>query len=409
MPRLSLTAWIVIMTAAGIVFGAVAPEQAVQLSVISSVFIRLIKSIIAPLIFASLVAGIGHSGSAGTMGRIGARSMGWFLFATSLALLVGLVMVNVVRPGDGLTLPTPDTSALALPQTKLTFSETVEKMFPKSVVDAMGTGDVLQIVVFSVLFGVSCVLVGDKAKPVLALADAVMEVMFKYTELVVKLAPIGAGAAIAATVGKNGLGALLGLAKLVGTLYASLVVFVLLVLLPAAFLGGVPIRRFAGAIGKPWLLAFSTASSEAALPQALDRLERFGVPKHIVSFVLPLGYSFNLDGSTLYLALASVFVAQAAGIELDIATQLQMMLTLMLTSKGVAAVPRASLVILTGTLATFGLPMEGIALILGVDAFMDMARTSVNLLGNGLAAALVARWEGVTFSREPFPEDGPTA
>jgi proton glutamate symport protein len=404
MPKLSLTVWILIATAAGIAVGALAPDTAVQLSVVSNVFIRLIKSIIAPLLFASLVAGIGHSGSAGTMGRVGARSMGWFLFATSLALVVGLVMVNVVRPGDGLTLPiaaaTPD-----LPTHKITFAETVEKMFPKSVVDAMGTGDVLQIVLFSVLFGVSCVLVGEKAKPVLALADAVLEVMFKYTELVVKLAPLGAGAAIAATVGKNGLGALVGLLKLVLTLYAALIVFVVCVLVPAAYLGGVPLRRFAQAIGKPWLLAFSTASSEAALPQALDRLERFGVPKYIVSFVLPLGYSFNLDGSTLYLALASVFVSQAAGIELDLITQIQMMLTLMLTSKGVAAVPRASLVILTGTLATFGLPMEGIALILGVDAFMDMARTSVNLLGNGLAAALVARWEGVTFPTDDFPEE----
>ncbi len=403
MKKISLTTWIIIATVAGIAIGALAPSFAVQLSVVSNIFIRLIKSIIAPLIFASLVYGIAKSGNVSTMGRIGAKSMSYFLVATSLALVIGLVMVNVFRPGDGLTLP--GAGAAQLTATKLTFAETMEKMFPKSIIEAMSTGDVLQIVIFSVLFGIACVSVGDKAKPVVGWCEAVMEVMFKYTEYVIYLAPLGAGAAIAVTVGKNGLGSLVGLAKLVGTLYLALIVFVVVVLGAVIVIARIPMRRFVQTAWKPWLLAFSTASSEAALPQALDRMERFGVPKHIVTFVLPLGYSFNLDGSTLYLALASVFVAQAAHIELPVSTQIFMMLTLMLTSKGVAAVPRASLVILTGTIATFGLPMEGVALILGVDAFMDMARTSVNLLGNCLAAAVVARWEGVDLPTGDFEEE----
>jgi proton glutamate symport protein len=265
----------------------------------------------------------------------------------------------------------------------------------------MANGDVLQIVVFSVLFGVACTAIGRKADPVVHWCESVMEVMFKYTEYVVYLAPLGAGAAIAATVGKNGLGSLAGLAKLVGTLYLALIVFVVVVLGAVVLIARIPLRRFIDAAWKPFVLAFSTASSEAALPQALERMERFGVPKHIVTFVLPLGYSFNLDGSTLYLALASVFVAQAAGIELPLTTQVVMMLTLMLTSKGVAAVPRASLVILAGTVSSFNLPMEGVSLILGVDAFMDMARTSVNLLGNCLASAVIARWEGVDLDKVP--------
>ena len=393
MKKISLTGWIIIATALGIVAGAVIPQYASQWGVVASIFIRLIKSIIAPLIFTSLVYGIAKSGNVDTMGRIGAKAMSYFIFATSLALVVGLVMVNTVRPGDNVTLQAGATTTLAA--TKLTFTETVEKMFPKSIIESMANGDVLQIVVFSVLFGVACVGIGKRAEPVVHWCESVMEIMFKYTQYVVYLAPLGAGAAIAVTVGKNGLQSLIGLAKLVGTLYLALIAFVVLVLVPVAIVAKVPLKRFAETVWKPWLLAFSTASSEAALPDALERMEKFGVPKHIVTFVLPLGYSFNLDGSTLYLALASVFVAQAGGIEMTLSQQLFMMLTLMLTSKGVAAVPRASLVILAGTVASFNLPMEGVALILGVDAFMDMARTSVNLLGNCLASAVIARWEGV--------------
>ncbi len=400
MKKISLTTWIILATIAGIVLGAMAPSFAVQLQFISNIFIRLIKSIIAPLIFASLVYGIAKSGSVGTMGRIGAKAMSYFLAATSLALVIGLVMVNLFRPGDGVVVRT-GTGAAPPSVVHLTFADTMEKMFSRSVIESMANGDVLQIVIFSVLFGIACTAVGRKAEPVVHWCESVMEVMFKYTQYVIYLAPAGAFAAMAVTVGKNGLGALAGLAKLVGTLYLALIVFVVVVLGVVVLIARIPVKRFIAAVRQPFVLAFSTASSEAALPQALENMERFGVPKHIVNFVLPLGYSFNLDGSTLYLALASVFVAQAAGIELPIGTQIFMMLTLMLTSKGVAAVPRASLVILTATVSSFNLPMEGVNLILGVDAFMDMARTSVNLLGNCLASAVVARWEGVDLDRAP--------
>lgn len=399
MKRISLTTWIILATLAGIALGALAPSFAVQLQFISNIFIRLIKSIIAPLIFASLVYGIAKSGSVGTMGRIGAKAMSYFIAATSLALVVGLLMVNIFRPGDGVAVKAG--ASVAPPTTHLTFAETMEKMFPRSVIESMAVGDVLQIVVFSVIFGIACTAVGRKAEPVVHWCEAVMEVMFKYTQYVVYLAPLGAGAAMAVTVGRNGLESLAALAKLVGTLYLALVVFVVVVLGAVILIARIPLKRFIAAVRQPFVLAFSTASSEAALPQALENMERFGVPKHIVNFVLPLGYSFNLDGSTLYLALASIFVAQAAGIELPLSTQIFMMLTLMLTSKGVAAVPRASLVILTATVSSFNLPMEGVNLILGVDAFMDMARTSINLLGNCLASAVVARWEGVDLDNPP--------
>jgi proton glutamate symport protein len=398
MKRISLTGWIILATIGGVILGAAAPSFSQNLSVFSNVFLRLIKSIIAPLIFSSLVYGIAKSGSVSAMGRIGAKAMSYFLAATSLALLIGLLAVNIARPGDGITLPAESAPKLSTPPT---LAETIEKMFSRSIIESMANGDVLQIVIFSVLFGVACTAIGTRAKPVVEWCESVMEVMFKYTEYVIYLAPLGAGAAIAVTVGKSGLAALLPLLKLVLTLYAALIVFVVVVLGAVMVLFRIPMRRFVEAVKKPFILAFSTASSEAALPDALENMEKFGVPKHIVTFVLPLGYSFNLDGSTLYLALASVFVAQAAGIDMPLSTQLFMMLTLMLTSKGVAAVPRASLVILTATVASFNLPMEGVTLILGVDAFMDMARTSVNLLGNCIASAVVARWEGVDLSRAP--------
>ncbi len=400
MKRISLTGWIIIATILGIILGVVAPEFSVGLQWISNIFIRLIKSIIAPLIFASLVYGIAKSGNVSTMGRIGAKAMSYFIVATSLALLIGLAMVNIFRPGDGVAVSNTAEVNSSLSTTTLTFAETMEKMFPRSVIESMANGDVLQIVVFSVMFGIACTALGEKASPMVKFCESLMEIMFKYTEYVIYLAPLGAGAAIAVTVGKNGIGSLMGLAKLVGTLYLALIIFIVFVLGAVVLIARIPLKPFIAAVKEPFVLAFSTASSEAALPKALENMERFGVPKHIVNFVLPLGYSFNLDGSTLYLALASVFVAQAAGIELSLSTQLFMMLTLMLTSKGVAAVPRASLVILTATVSNFNLPMEGVNLILGVDAFMDMARTSVNLLGNCLASAVVARWEGVKLEQQ---------
>lgn len=380
--------------AIGLLLGIVAPSFAVQLAPVSNIFLRLIKSIIAPLIFGALVYGIAGAGDIKQMGRIGLKAIIYFEILTTVALFVGLLAVNLAQPGAGLTI-NKGAAVNNLPQTKLTAAEILEHTFPTSVIDSMARGDVLQIVVFAILFGIACSAIGLKARPVTEFCESLAEIMFKYTGYVMYLAPFGVGAAMAVTIGKNGVGVLFSLSKLVGTLYIALIVFVVFALGAVIMIARIPLQRFIQAVRQPWLIAFSTASSEAALPLALENMEKFGVPKHIVAFVLPTGYSFNLDGSTLYLALASVFVAQAAGVQMPIGQQILMMLTLMLSSKGVAAVPRASLVILAGTLASFNLPLEGIAIILGVDALMDMARTSVNVLGNCLASAVVARWEGV--------------
>jgi proton glutamate symport protein len=366
---------------------------------LSNVFLRLIKSIIAPLIFATLVYGIAGTGSVKTMGRIGLKAIIYFEVLTTVALFLGLGAVNLIRPGEGMTLERAPTET-GLAKTTPSLSGTLEHTFPASVIDAMARGDVLQIVVFAFIFGAACAAIGAKAAAVVDVCKSLSEVMFRYTKYVMYLAPIGVGAAMAHTIGSKGIGVLLGLGKLVLTLYGALFIFVFIVLGAVALIARVPLKPFIRAAREPFIIAFSTASSEAALPLALENLELMGVPKHIVAFVLPTGYSFNLDGSTLYLSLASVFVAQAAGVNMPLTQQLLMMLTLMLTSKGVAAVPRASLVILAGTLATFGLPISGVALILGADALMDMARTSVNLLGNCMATVVVARWEGVKFDQD---------
>jgi len=389
----------------GIAWGNLHSSSAQQLTPVSNIFLRLIKSVLAPLLFGTLVAGIAESGSVKTMGRIGGKAILYFEIVTTIALFLGLGAVNLVRPGDGLTIERTGEAAKAAPPP--TISSILEHTFPQSVIDAMAKGEVLPLVVFCFIFGAACTAAGAKAKPVVDFCSSLAEVMFKYTAYIMYLAPFAVGAALAATVGKSGLDVLIPLGKLVLTLFGSLIVFVLGVLLPIMLLCKIPVRRFYEAVKQPWILAFSTATSEAALPVALQNMERFGVPKHIVGFVLPTGYSLNLDGSTLYLSLASVFVAQAAGIELSWTQQLLMMLTLMLTSKGVAGVPRASLVILSGTLVQFNLPVEGVLLILGVDAVMDMARTSVNVLGNCLAAAVVARWEGVKFPKSPVLDQEP--
>ncbi|MGC9944779.1 MAG: cation:dicarboxylase symporter family transporter [Bryobacteraceae bacterium] len=392
MKRLSLTAWIFIGMAAGVALGAFAPDVARQLGPVSAVFLRLIRSIIAPLIFGTLVFGIAGGGDLKRMGRIGLKAIVYFEIVTTFALFLGLAAVNLVRPGAGMHLSQTSAEA-ALPQQAPAPGSIIEHVFPASIVDAMARGDVLQIVVFAFLFGAACAAVGAKAKPVVAFCESLAEVMFRYTRYVMYLAPLGVGAAIAVTVGNKGFGVLFGLGKLILTMYVAQVLFVVVVLGAVVLLVRIPLGAFYRAVREPFLIAFSTASSEAALPLALENMERFGVPKHIVAFVIPTGYSFNLDGSTLYLSLASVFVAQAAGVDLSLGQQLLMMLTLMLTSKGVAGVPRAALVILAGTLSTFHLPMEGVAVLLGIDALMDMARTSVNVVGNCLASAVVARWE----------------
>jgi proton glutamate symport protein len=393
--RLSLTSWILLSLIVGILLGAFFPTFASQLAPISNIFLRLIKSIVGPLLFGTLVSGIASAGELKTMGRIALKAISYFEIATTLALVIGLVMVNLMQPGAGLSLmgrASAGPSGLAKP---LSIDQILEHSVPQNIFESLAQNDVLQMVVFFFLFGAACSAIGDKAQPVVSFATSVAEVMFRYTRYVMYLAPFGVGAAIAVTVGSEGLGVLLSLGKLVGTLYLAQIVFVVLVFGAALSIARAPLVRFFHAVRQPFLIAFSTASSEAALPLALENMSLFGIPKHIVGFVLPTGYSFNLDGSALYLAVASIFVAQAAGVHMPVGTQIMMMLTLMLTSKGVAAVPRAALVILAGTLGTFNLPLEGISLILGVDALMDMCRTSVNLLGNCVATAVVARWEGV--------------
>ena len=407
MKKPSLTVWILIALVAGIVFGAEFPGPAKELGLLGTIFLRLIKSIIAPLLFATLVVGIAGTGSIKTMGRIGGKAIQYFEIVTTLALVIGLGAANLVQPGAGVAL-TPGANP-GIAAAGATLQTTLEHTFPTSIIDAMARGEVLQIVVFSFLFGTACAAIPAKSRPVVDFCQALSDVMFRYTNYVMLFAPLGVFGAMAATIGDKGLGVLLNLGKLVLTLYATQIFFIVVVLGTVTAIARIPLRRFIRWVREPFLIAYSTASSEAALPLALENMQAFGVPKHIAAFVLPTGYSFNLDGSTLYLSLASMFVAQAAGVHLSLGTQITMMLTLMLTSKGVAAVPRASLVILAGTLATFNLPLEGVALLLGVDALMDMARTSVNLLGNCLATAVVARWEGVEIpATDPEPASAAT-
>ncbi|MBI2795155.1 MAG: dicarboxylate/amino acid:cation symporter [Gemmatimonadetes bacterium] len=401
-PRISSTQWIGIAMVAGIAIGtlfptAEYPRVTEYAKVVSSVFLRMIKSLIVPLLFSTLVVGIaGHGDDLKKVGRLAWRSILYFEVVTTLALAIGLVAVNLVKPGAGVSLSGAGADkGQQFAQTQVTFSGVIEHMVPQSFFEAASRNEVLQIVFFAIIFAVAVARVQGPPKDfMLKFCESLSEVMFKFVGIVMAFAPFGIGAAIAVTVGQSGFGVLKSLALLVGTLYGALIVFVLLVLMPVAVMAKVPIARFWSYVKEPWVIAFSTASSEAALPRAMEQLERMGIPKRIIAFVLPTGYSFNLDGSTLYLAVASVFAAQAAGIDMPVATQLLMMLTLMLTSKGVAAVPRASLVILSGALASFNLPLEAVAVILGVDAIMDMARTSINLLGNCLATVVMARWEG---------------
>jgi proton glutamate symport protein len=394
---LTLTQQIILGLVVGIIAGTLVsrtnPAWAQYFNPFSQLFLRLIKMIIAPLIFSTLVAGIAGAGHVKAVGRMGLRAMIYFEVVTTIALLIGLLAVNILKPGVGLVLPPPSGPPIAA--AAQTWDQIFLHTFPTSIIQAMAEGDVLQIVVWSIIFAIALTMVGPKARPMIEFCESLSEAMFKFTNIVMKYAPIGVAAAMAYTIGKGGFGVLYNLAWLVGTLYLALAAFYLLVLLPVMVLFKVPIKKFFTAVKEPAVIAFSTTSSEAALPRAMEAMERLGVPRSVVAFVLPLGYSFNLDGSTLYLSLAAVFVSQAANIPLTVGQQITMLLTLMLTSKGVAGVPRASLVILAATLARYGLPLEGVTLILGVDTLMDMGRTMTNVIGNCLASVVVARWEGV--------------
>jgi proton glutamate symport protein len=407
--RVSQTQWVVIAMIAGVAAGYFFPDgsggtgpHASDLQVLSAVFLRMIKSLVVPLLFATLVVGIAsHGDDIKRVGKLALRSIIYFEVATTLALAVGLVAVNLVKPGLGVNLggAAADTG-MELTKTEPSIAALIEHAVPTSFFDAAVRNDALQITFFAILFAVALSQLRGPAKAqMMSLCEGLSEVMFRFTGLVMKFAPLGIGAAIAVTVGKSGLGVLKNLGVLVLTLYGTLIVFALIVLLPIAIAFKVPLLRFLRAVREPWLVAFSTASSEAALPLALKNMEAMGVPRRIVAFVLPTGYAFNLDGTTLYLAMASVFVAQAAGIDMPLSQQILMMLTLMLTSKGMAGIPRASLVVLSGVLVHFGLPLEGVAVILGVDALMDMARTSINVVGNCLASVVMTRLE-----REPLAD-----
>lgn len=401
--RRTLTPWIFMAMVAGAELGFDAPALAISLRVFSDIFLRLIKTIVAPLILATLITGIAGHGDLKSVGRMGVKSLVYFEVVTTLALVIGLVAINLSKAGVGLALPPVAASAeVAATPAPTHWQDFLLHVFPENIAKSIAEGQILQVAVFAVFFGIALATLSDeKRAPVLRVCESLSEVMFRFTNVVMYFAPIGVGAAMAFTVGHMGLGVLVNLGKLLLTLYGALVAFALLVLLPAALLFRVPLRRFLVAVAEPATIAFATSTSEAALPRAMEAMEALGVPRRIVAFVIPAGYSFNLDGSTLYLAVASIFVAQAAGVHLSWGQQVLLMATLVLTSKGVAGVPRATLVVLLATAASFHLPTEPIFVILGVDALMDMARTMVNVVGNCLASVVVAKWEG-EFETEPI-------
>jgi proton glutamate symport protein len=388
----SSTTAILIAVVAGAVFGAVAPEWGARLGIFGDIFLRLIQSVVAPLMFASLVVGVARAGTGKTMGRVGGKALLLFQVTAILSLVFGIAAALLFRPGAGITLAG---DAAAVPQNVTSLRDILVSPFPSSLVDSLARGDILQIVVFALLFGFACSSVGAAAEPVVRFCESMSEVMFRYTDYVMYAAPIGIFGAMAAAIGTKGLGVLLSLGKLVFTVYGALLLFTLVVLGPVLWYSRVPLRRFFSLVREPFVIAFTTTSSNVGLPVALEKMTELGVPRHIGALVLPFSMSFNTTGSNLFIALAAVFCAQAAGIELP-ANQLGvLLLTLLLTTKGIGAVPRGSLVILAGALTQLGIPLEGVAMILGVDQLMDMARTGVNMLSHCVATAAVARWEGV--------------
>lgn len=424
--RKSLTTWILVAMAIGVEIGVDFPAFSQNLKFLSTIFLRLVKTIVAPLLFATLVVGIASHSNLKQVGRMGWKSLLYFEVVTTFALIIGLVFINITKAGTGVDVPPEllkelprssekvmqekvitilDSAGVQMPPQLIeklpdapgkTWQDHIVDIFPENIIKSIYEGNVLPIVVFSVIFGIALAMLSDsKKKPLVEFTESLAETMFKFTNIIMYFAPFGVGAAIAVTVGHLGIDILKNLGLLLITLYLALIVFLLLVLLPIAlFVAKVPLKQFIAAIKEPVSIAFATTSSDSALPKALENMEKFGVPRKIVSFVIPTGYTFNLDGTTLYLSLASIFVAQAAGMNLSIGEQFMIGLTLMLTSKGVAAVPRASLVILIATAHTFGLPLWPIMAIYGIDELMDMARTSVNVMGNTLASCVIARWEG---------------
>jgi len=401
--RRSLTTWILVSMVIGAGIGYDLPAVAVNLRVFSQIFLRMIKTIIAPLLFATLVVGIAGHSDLKQVGRMGIKALVYFEVVTTLALFIGLAAINISQAGKGISLPAvAKTEQLAA--ARQSASDIVIHIFPENIAKAVADGQILQVVIFAIVFGIALALISEaKRRPLLTVTESLAELMFKFTNIVMLFAPVGVGCAIAYTVGHMGLGILLNLFKLLATFYAAIVVFLLAVLFPVALLIRAPIRKFLTAMIDPVTLAFATTSSEAALPRAMEAMEAIGVPRKIVAFVMPTGYSFNLDGSSLYLSLAAIFVAQSAGVHMSFGQQLLLVFTLMLTSKGVAGVPRASLVILLGTVAQFNLPTEPVFIILGIDELMDMARTSLNVLGNSFATLVIARWEKEFGTERPSP------
>ena len=394
----ALSIWILIALVAGIVVGAVAPDFAVKMHPLATIFLRMVKMIIAPLLFATLVVGIAGHGDVKKVGRVGLKTILYFEIVTTIALFIGLGVANFTNPGLGsfkpISIPNIDEiTQMSSMVHQHSFSAFFTSMFPTSIIQSMADGNLLQIVVFSIFFALAICTIGQKAKPVMDLLNSVCQIMFKFTEFVMLFAPIGIFGAISYTIGSNVLVVLKNYAKIIGSLYFALFIFVVLVLFIACKIVGISFRALLRAIEEPALLAFSTASSEAALPKAMEIMEKFGVPKSIVGFVMPTGYTFNLDGSTLYLAIAVIFCSQIAGVNMCIEQQLIVMFALMVTSKGIAGVPRVALIVLAGTLTSFHIPIVGIAVLLGIDQLLDMGRTTVNLIGNCVATVVIARWE----------------
>lgn len=398
MKNSKLTTFIFLALAAGILFGWLAPSWAVKMQPLADVFLKMVKMIIAPLIFATLVVGIAGHGDVKSLGKIGLKTIIYFEIATTFALIIGLVSANIFQPGAGFDIDLNSVSTTAVEsmgnvKVDHSFSHMLLDLVPTSIFKALADGSLLQIVVFAIFFSLAICAVGQKARPVLDFMQSTCDIMFKFTEYVMYFAPMGIFGAISTTIGQNGIGILSSYAKLIAVTYFSLIVFVVSILAIVCKITKIPFWGMLRAIKEPSLLAFSTASSEAALPKGMEAMEKLGVPKNIVSFVMPTGYTFNLDGTTLYLTLTTLFCAQVVGIDLNFEQQILIMLTLMLTSKGVAGVPRVSLVVLTGTLHTFGLPVVGVAILLGIDQILDMGRTTINLVGNCIATTVVAKWE----------------